>query len=112
IRRGARVKIFAAGQVGDRLERLLIEAHAHGPALKADGLSACGADSDSEDAYTALGGHAGSLDGVGPRGSLAVGEYNNRRGCVGAGRNRREDWFFRFASLIDWDTARSVTPVD
>src|SRR5262245_45086134 len=74
IRCGARVKILAAGQVGDRLERLLIETHAHRPTLKADGLTACGADSNSEDANTAYGGHAGSVDGVGARGSLTIGE--------------------------------------
>src|SRR5262249_56917283 len=71
---GARVKILSAGQVGDRLERLLIETHTHRPALKADSLTACGTDSDSEDANTAFGGHAGSLDGVGARGSLTIRE--------------------------------------
>ena len=75
---GARVEVFAAGQVGDRLQRLLVEAHAHRPAFGADDLAARRADADRVDAHAAVGGHARRLDRIGAGRRLAVGEQDDR----------------------------------
>src|SRR5688500_2842857 len=78
IERGAGVEVFGAREIGDRFQRLLVEAHAHRPALAGEDLAVVGAHAHREYAHAALRGEARDLDRIGPGRGLAVGEKDDR----------------------------------
>src|SRR5581483_3578300 len=88
--RTARVKVVAAGQVGDGAQRLLVQAHVHRPAVEADDLAFRRADADGEDTYAALSGETRGEERIGTGGALAIGEEDDDGRAVGARRHRLE----------------------
>src|SRR4029450_582061 len=83
--RVASVEVLAARYVGDRLQRLLVETHAHRPSFGADDLAAGGAHSHRVAAHAAVGCRPGPLVRVRAGGRLAVGQQDDGRRRVRPG---------------------------
>jgi hypothetical protein len=91
-RRGVLGRVVrAAGQVGDRLERLRVELGMDLEPVQVERCAARAADADRVDPHTAVGGGLRRHHRVRPLVVLAVGQQHDDGGQVRAGRDRRGD---------------------